>query len=233
MELKEDDVVLCTVIKIIKTTVFVKIEGNGEGSIITSEIAPGRIRNLRDYVVPNKKIVCKILRIGTDGLIALTLRRVSDKEKQEVLKKYETEKSTAQILKNLFKEKSTEIINKIKENSTLYDFLQEAKDKPEILKKLVGKKDSDKIFKLLSEKKAKTIEVKEFFYLKSYKSDGIYCIKKVLDIKDTNISYVAAGKFRIKIKADNFKQANLLISEIIEKIEQRARQEGCEFVYKK
>ena len=55
--MEEGDVVLCTVTKIEGTSVFVNIEGDGEGSIIVSEIAPGRIRNLRDYVLPNKKIV--------------------------------------------------------------------------------------------------------------------------------------------------------------------------------
>ena len=59
-ELEEGQIVLCTVEKILGTTVFVKIENNGEGTLTTSEISPGRIRNLRDYVVIGKKIVCKI-----------------------------------------------------------------------------------------------------------------------------------------------------------------------------
>ena len=49
---------MCIVERIEKTVVFVKILNNGnetEGSITTSEIAPGRIRNIRDYVVPKKK----------------------------------------------------------------------------------------------------------------------------------------------------------------------------------
>jgi len=64
MTLEEGDLVLCTVEKIVGTIVFVNIDGEKkQGSIVLSEIAPGRIRNLRDYVVPKKKIVCKILRI--------------------------------------------------------------------------------------------------------------------------------------------------------------------------
>jgi translation initiation factor 2 alpha subunit (eIF-2alpha) len=75
MELEEGTVVLCTVTKIVGTSVFVKLDDyNKEATIITSEIAPGRIRNLRDYVVPNKKIVCKILRIDNKGQIDLSLR---------------------------------------------------------------------------------------------------------------------------------------------------------------
>ena len=88
MQIEEGLAVLCTVTKIIGTTVFVKIEDNGEGTIMTSEIAPGRIRNLRDYVVPNKKIVCKILSIDNSNNIHLSLRRVSAKERKEVLEQY-------------------------------------------------------------------------------------------------------------------------------------------------
>ena len=71
--LEVGDIVLCTVDRIIGTTVFVGIEGNGEGSIVTSEIAPGRIRNLRDYVVPKKKIVCKQTNINHISVTPQTL----------------------------------------------------------------------------------------------------------------------------------------------------------------
>ena len=61
---EEGEIVLCTVIKIMGTTVFVHLDDyNREGVVSTSEVAPGRIRNIRDYVTINKKIVCKILRI--------------------------------------------------------------------------------------------------------------------------------------------------------------------------
>ena len=91
-QLEVGDVVLCTVDRIVGTIVFVKIDGKREGSIILSEIAPGRIRNLRDYVVPKKKIICKILRITGDR-IHLSLRRVTPKEQKEIREQYKSEKS--------------------------------------------------------------------------------------------------------------------------------------------
>jgi len=65
--LEVGDVVMCTVEKIAGTVVFVKIDENGEGSIVLSEIAPGRIRNLRDYVIPKKRIICKCIRCREIG----------------------------------------------------------------------------------------------------------------------------------------------------------------------
>ena len=81
MRLEVGDKVLCTVDRIVGTAVFVRIDNsNIEGEIIMSEVAPGRIRNIRDYVVPKKKIVCKVLRISSSGNIDLSLRRVTQKE---------------------------------------------------------------------------------------------------------------------------------------------------------
>ena len=56
MALEEGEIIFCTVNKIVGTTVFVSIDGNGDGSLSFSEVAAGRIRNIRDYIVPKKKI---------------------------------------------------------------------------------------------------------------------------------------------------------------------------------
>ena len=125
MEFEQGDVVLCTVDRILGTTVFVKIdESDREGSIILSEIAPGRIRNLRDYAVPKKTIVCKILRISGEN-INLSLRRVTPKEKKQVLEQHKLEKSYLNILKSVLKEKTAETVNKIKKTQKLYDLLED------------------------------------------------------------------------------------------------------------
>src|SRR3990167_3310904 len=115
MTLEEGDLVLCTVEKIVGTIVFVNIDGEKkQGSIVLSEIAPGRIRNLRDYVVPKKKIVCKILRIYDKGNIELSLRRVTLKEKKEVLEQFKLEKSYESILRSVLGENAQKIIENIK-----------------------------------------------------------------------------------------------------------------------
>ena len=136
IQLEEGDIVLCTVDKIVRTNVFVHIEGHDEGTIILSEIAPGRIRNIRNYVVPKKKIVCKVLRIKK-GNIDLSLRRVSKKEKKEKLEEVKQEKSYASIIKSVVKDKTEEIIKKIGIEDSLFDFFQEAKEnkKEPLLKK--------------------------------------------------------------------------------------------------
>ena len=227
--LEEGQVVLCTVTKIVGTTVFVKIEGNGEGTIMTSEIAPGRIRNLRDYVVPNKKIVCKILKLGFSGGVHLSLRRVSARERKEVLEQYSKERSLTAALKTMIKN-AEEVIEKIKKDYTLVDFFEKVKEMPELLEELVSKEEAKKILKVLIEKKEKEVSVKKEFQLKSEASDGIIRIKKLLP---EEASYLGSGRYFLTIKNKNYKDANSKLNILLEEIEKKVKQEGLFFEVRK
>lgn len=233
MELKEGDLVLCIVDKIIKTTVFVKIDGNGEGTIVTSEIASGRIRNLRDYVVPSKKIVCKVIRIEGNN-IDLSLRRVTGKETKEVMEAHERERNALSIIRSVVKEKAEEVAENIKKQGSVYDFLQNCKINPEKLGEFLKKDDAEKICKILQEKKDKKVEVKKEFKLSSKKPDGIKIIKEILSsCKICDITYLAAGKYSIKIIAKDYKEANAEMNKSLIEIERLAKEKKAEFEVKK
>ena len=229
MELEEGTNVLCTVDKIIGTTVFVRIENNGEGTIITSEIAPGRIRNLRDYVVPKKKIVCKILRISGDR-IDLSLRRVTPKERKEVLEEYSEEKSYESIIKKFLEAKSEEVLNKIKQKGRVYDFIEEAKEDPKEFEALAGKELAKKILDILKTEKKKLVIVKKEICLKTTSPEGLKEIKKIFeDIKDAEINYICAGKYSLKIESSDAKKADTRLREIISEIEKKTKKHEFEF----
>jgi translation initiation factor 2 alpha subunit (eIF-2alpha) len=244
--LEEGDVVLCTVEKIDGTIVFVKIDGNGQGSIITSEIAPGRIRNLRAYVVPKKKIVCKVLRITDRGNIHLSLRRVTLKEKKEVLEQNKQEKRSSSILKSVLGEKTKDIIKKIKEDSSVSEFLEDSKQDSKDLEKLVGKKDTEKILEIINIEKSKKAVIKKDFQFKTAQPNGLELIKKILNLKgrlsegnrlgvlaDAEIKYVSAGKYSIKVEADDMKKADHKLQEVLKEIEIQAKKNKVEFSLKK
>jgi translation initiation factor 2 alpha subunit (eIF-2alpha) len=234
IDLKEGNLVLCVVERISGTTIFVKIDDIAkEGTIITSEIAPGRIRNIRDYVVPGKRIVCKILSIDRKGNIHLSLRRVTAKEKKEILEKYQRERNSLSILKSVVKDEIKEKVGKIKvEERSLHDFLQSCKIKPEKLEKYFTKQEAAQILKILREKKEKQVEVKRQFSLTSNQPDGIIRIKKILLPYKEQVSYLAAGKFVLRIKGENYKEVKKQIEKILQEIEEKAKQENCEFEVK-
>ncbi len=228
--LKEEDIILCTVEKIEGTLVFVNLPENKRGTIITSEIAPGRIRNLREYVVPKKKIVCKVLRIIGDH-IDLSLRRVSSKEKKEVMAKYKQEQTAKSAIHQILKEKANDAEEKIlKEFKSLYEFLLEAKENPTLIEKYIPKEYHEQI-KKITEKKRRDIEIRKIIKLKCLEDDGVIRIKKIFDIKEKNINvcYISAGKFQINLKAENYKKANKLMNVLTEKIEKSAKENKCDF----
>ncbi len=232
MDLEVGDVVLCTVESVEKTIIFVKIEGNGPGSIITSEIAPGRIRNIREYVVPKKKIVCKVLRVSGDR-IELSLRRVTQKEKKEVMDVYNQERSYKSIFKSVIGDKSKEIVKIIQKTEKLFDFVSDIKEDPKKLEKLVGKEDSKKILEIINKQKVKKATVKKEFTLKSSQPNGISLIKEILGgIKDAKVKYISAGKYNIETESEDLKKADNKLKEIAEEIEKKAKKHEMDFSLK-
>jgi translation initiation factor 2 alpha subunit (eIF-2alpha) len=236
-ELVERQLVLCTVEKIIGTTVFVKINGDGEGTINTSEIAPGRIRNLRDYVIPGKKIVCMVLSIkGTQ--IQLSLRRVGMNEKKEFLQKIEKEKSYKSILKTVLGEESTEkVLEKIQEEYNILEFFENIKKDPKIMNKYLNDSESEKIIKILESKKEKLKVIKQIFKLSNKDDDGIIKVKKIISEScqnsDCKINYISAGKYSISISGEDLKNIDTKITKILQSIEKLAKKYHSEFSIEK
>src|SRR4030042_6064775 len=231
--LEVGDFLLCTVDRVVGTVVFVKINLDGkevEGSITMSEIAPGRIRNIRDYVVPKKKIVCVILRISGNH-IELSLRRVTQKEKKEVLENNQQERSYISILKSILgEEKAIEIESKILQKERIYDFFEEVKSNPKKLEEVLGKEDSNKILEILNAQKKKIVSIKKEFSLKSFNPNGFTLIKKILEpIKNVEIKYISAGRYSIKAESEDLKKTSQTLKEILEKIGEEAKKCGIEF----
>lgn len=254
-QLQEGQLVVCIVEKIIGTTVFVKIEGQGErfnldknnkdnkmesrdeGTITLSEIAPGRIRNLRDYVAPGKRIVCKVLSIRENS-IYLSLRRVGVNEKKDFLQKVDKERANKAILKTVLGEQESEkIIQEIIKTQSLAEFFEQAREDSKILDKYLKKSDAEKIIKILESKKEKPKEIRQIFRLSSKAENGIIIIKNIIQEScknmPCNITYLAAGKYSLSIEGKDFKEIKNKVNGVLESIEKLAKKQHCEFSIEK
>ncbi len=230
MELKEEDIVMCTVKKIEGTAVFVGIEGNGEGSIQMSEVAAGRIRNLREYVAPNKKIVCKVMKI-VGGNPQLSLRRVTAKEKKDSEERYRKEKNFTSLLKTEI-ELPDIIIEEIKKKYDISIFIEMARDNSSLLEQFMKKNEAKKIAQMLSEKKEKEKQAKKIFILKSMSNEGVLEIKEILASSSEDIRYLGSSRFSITMSAKEFKEANNKIDLALQTIEKRAKEKKILFEIK-
>lgn len=232
MQLKVGDIVLCTVKSIEGASVFLDIEDQGVGSMIMSEVAAGRIRNIREYVTPNKKVVCKVLSIDKDH-VQLSLRRVMGKEREQALENYKKERNLVSIFKTFLKNPEDKI-KEIKKEYTILEFIEEAKKNKNILENFFTKNEIEKLIPLLEEKETREKEVKKIFTLKSLSDDGINEIKTLLlqESKKADIRYLGSSQFSITVKALDFKEANNIINSILEKININAKSKKIAFEIK-
>lgn len=225
--MEEGALFLCTVDKIEGATVFVNLPNGEKGTIITSEIAPGRIRNLRYYVVPKKKIVCKVIR-AKNGHIDLSLRRVTSKEKKEIMQVYKQEQTAKSAIHSILKDSALKAEENILKNfKSLSEFFIESRDNEKLVDKYIPKEYVEKI-KKITQKKQRGVEVKKIVRLKCLEDDGVIKIKKIFSSKEIKATYISAGKFQISLKSTDYKKANHEIDKIAKNIEALSKKNSCE-----
>ncbi len=229
IDIKEGEIFLCTVTRIDSAAIFVNIEElNIEGTITFSEIAAGRIRNIREFVSVGKKIVCKVLRKKEDH-IELSLRRVTAGERDAILDKYKKERILSSMLKSIIGEKTPEIISKIKSELDISEVHDKLRETPEIIKKFISQTQFEQLKKQLSDKKEKEKEVSRKITIKSNSESGIKDIRAVLTTNDADISYLGSSQFLIRVKAKEYKTANSQLEKILTAIKDKAKAHKLQF----
>ncbi len=241
---EEGEIVLCTVKKILYHSVFATIDEHEtlEGMLHISEVSPGRIRNIRDYVKEGKQIVCKILRVDREkGHIDLSLRRVNNSQRINKLKEVKLEQKSEKILELIGKELDKDLkqmykdlgYKLIEEYGSLNTSFENFALDPELINNLkLTKKFSDVLKKIIEEKiKSPEVEVKELMEITSDKPNGIEIIRKLLtklQKGEIKISYIGSPNYKVSIKASDYKTAEGLMQQLNEDAEKIAEEQGIE-----
>jgi len=244
---EEGEIVLCTVKKILYHSVFATIDEYEtlEGMLHISEVSPGRIRNIRDYVKEGKQIVCKILKIDkVKGHIDLSLRRVNTTQKINKSKEFKQEQKSEKILEHVGKELNKDLKQMykdvgsklIEEYGSLNNAFENLLLDPERLTTLkIPKKLSEILNKKIEEKiKVPEIEVKEVMELSVNKPNGIEVVKKILaklQKGEIKIVYISAPKYKISIKASDYKTAEGILMQLNEDAKTLAEEAGGEISF--
>jgi len=238
-----NEIVIARVTKIYGNSTFVDLlEYEKEAILTISEIAPGRIRNLRDHVSENKEIILKVIRVvPKHNRIDVSLRRVPVpvmKTKQETLKKEDyAERMYIDIAKQLnitkdeLFEKTYEPIFEDYETvfEALYTIMLENK-KVEMFTKL-NDNQKETFVNIINERiKPEEVIYKKVFNLNSMDENGVDLVKNSIDksIKPLNydkvkIIYLAAGEFEIKIIHDDMKSADMLFDKFKANLEEQSK----------
>ncbi|MBW2978335.1 translation initiation factor IF-2 subunit alpha [Candidatus Woesearchaeota archaeon] len=221
---EEDELVLCTVTNVQHHSVFAKLDEYGKtGMIHISEVSPGRIRNIRDYVVEGKKIICKVLRIDpVKGHIDLSLRRVNEGQKKKKLSEIKQEQKAEKIIEGVARKLSKdveEVYNEVgKKVFEKYNYIHECfneivKDEADLEKLGIDKKLAEELTAAVKERiKPEEVEIKGTLTLVSYASNGIEIIKEaLLKVRGVDLRYLGAGKYNMTVKAEDYKTAEKIM----------------------
>lgn len=233
---EDEELVLCTVTKISPHSVFASFDeySLGDGLIHISEISPGRVKNIRDFVKEGKKLVCKVLRVDRQqNHVDLSLRRVNLGQRKKKLEEVQFDEKAEKVLEGLGKKLKIPIeemykkigLGLIEKYGSLSVAFQELVDDKTTWKEISAPAElKAELISIVREKiKPPEVNVSGVATLVSLKSDGVEVIKKVLGGADAiakkqklrlEVTYVGAPRYRLIVYSRDFKSAEKCMDEI-------------------
>ena len=245
---QEDELVLCTVTTVQPHAVFVHLdEYDRTGLVHISEVAPGRIRNIREFVKESKKIVCKVLRVSKEkGHIDLSLRRVNETQRREKSNQIKQEQLAEKIIERVAQtvgktpEQMAQALEPLLQKyGTFYPAFEEVSRAKLDLSTLIDKKLAQELVAIIRQRiKPREICVKGELTLSSTAPNGINIIKDLLQTAETmkgnpRIFYKGAGIYQVELISEDFKQAEKLLEHLVETVTSKANKNKTHAEFKR
>ncbi len=244
------DFVICTITKVEPHGAFCKLDeyGGKEGYIHISEVASTWIRNIRDFVKEGQKVVAKVLEVNPKkGHIDLSIRRVTQSQRKQKIQEWKRAQKAEKLLEIMAKELGATLDEayqkvgfKLEEKfGEIYDGFEEIVEFGEkALKGLrIPKKWKDVLIKVVKENVTlPEVKISGYFELRCSKSNGVEVIKDTL-IKAKNLSldgakidifYVGAPKYKVVIKAQDYKTAEEALKKVTDFVLDYIKKNGGE-----
>ncbi len=224
---EESEIVMCTVTSVQYNSVFITLDhfGGRTGIIHISEVSPGRIRNIRDYVKEGKKVICKVLRINRErGHIDLSLRRVTESQKRNMNTQIKQEMLAEKIISFAAKELKTTLeklydtVSKkvFEQYDLIYTCFEDVATGEFTLDKLgLDKKLTEKLDFLIKQRiKPPEVALSGKFAITVYDENGVGIIKdafKKAEDEFVTVTYAGAGNYNILVKSEDYKTAEKIL----------------------
>ncbi len=227
---EEGELVIATVTKIQYHSVFCNLdEYSKSGMMHISEIAPGRIKNIGEYVKEGKTLVLKVLKIDKDkGHIDLSLRRVTEAQKRQKASELKQQQIVENIAKQLTEKGHngekilSELEKQFSEYHSVYDaFMDVVEDKTSISG--FDKKLTDEIVAAIKERlKPKAVRIKGEFSIHSWDPQGVERIREAFsDTHETvRVSYAGGGRYTVIVEDKNYKHAEETLKHLREHVKE-------------
>jgi len=231
------ELVIATVNEITDYGAYVRLDeyGGKEGFLHISEISSGWIRNIRDYIREDEKVVLKVLRVDpAKNQIDLSLRRVTQREKREKILLWKRSRKAESLLRSASQKLGIsleELYNVIAEKvensfSDIYEGLEAAaQEGAEVLVKRGIPEDIANVLAETAREKIKVtaVKAKGILNMTCLKPDGVLRIKEALMKArergasrgvNVNIYVIAPPKYQIEVTAKDYKEANAVLKKV-------------------
>jgi len=231
------EVVVCTVREITSHGIYVNLDQyyGTNGFLHVSEISTGWVRNIDRVAKVSQKLILKVIRVNrVRREIDLSLRQVTNEERRAKVIEWKREERAVAIIEAAKKRlgfddaHERELRHKLEDEfGSLYAALETAARKGEkaFVPLALSEKESRAIAEIASEKIIPPrYEVGALVEVSSRSPEGIEQVKKTLlaaagsTSAEVHITYAGAPRYRVRITADDYKQAEKALDGVIEKI---------------
>ena len=223
---EEGDLVIGTVTSIRNFGAFVTLDeyGNREAFIHLSEVATGWVKYIRDHIREGQKIVARVLRVDTSkGQIDLSLKRINDHQRREKTQQWKNEGRALRLVDQVaqaLKIPSDDAVARfgptlVEQYGSLFQAFEVASADPKRFQKETDKAPWVTAFLKVARENIvpPKVTILGTLEVSDPGSDGLDHVRAALEAAEAvdpqavEVQYVGAPKYRLRITANQYKQA--------------------------
>jgi translation initiation factor 2 subunit 1 len=220
----EGELVVGTVHKVLNYGAFANLEEyqGKEAFIHISEVSSGWVKNIRDYVRENQKIVARVLRVNPKkGHVDVSMKRIREDQRTKKIQSWKIEQKAEKFLELAGKTMDKNLDTAYNEVGYLmmerfgdiYGAFEASAEEGEsaLMDEGVSEEWAQAITKIAKKNiTPPEVQITGYVDIKSYASNGVEIIKKALESAEADnivIQCVGAPRYRLIVKATDYIQA--------------------------
>ncbi|MHB1435414.1 MAG: translation initiation factor IF-2 subunit alpha [Thermoplasmata archaeon] len=232
---EEGELVLGTVTSIRNFGAFVKLDeyNDREAFIHLSEVATGWVKYIRDHIREGQKIVARVLRVDLGkNQIDLSLKRINDHQRREKVQAWKNEQRALRLLDQVaaalhLKPEETHplfAVGLVEKYGSLFNAFEVASAEPKRFAKENPKEPWAQAFVQVAHDNIvpPSVEILGILEVTDPAPDGVLHIREALlaaegvDRQSVVIQYVGAPRYRLRVSAGQYKQAEEILKKASE-----------------
>jgi len=218
---KEGELIVATIYKVLGYGAFANLEEyeGKEAFIHISEVSSGWVKNIRDYVRENQKIVARVLRVNPKkGHVDASLKRIREDQRTKKIQQWKVEQKAEKFLELAAKSLDKNLDTAYEEVG--YKLMDIFGDIYGAFETAAEEGESSIIDEGIDEEWAKTIvdiakknitppevQITGYVDIQTFDPNGVEIIKKALEAaegEDIVVQCVGAPRYRITVKSSDY-----------------------------